>query len=93
MIEFTPDGKILSANENFLSTLGYTAEDIIGKHHSMFCEPAYAQSQDYRDFWKELGKGHFSTGQFMRLGKDGKRVFIQAPIIRSSMIGAASSRW
>ncbi|KVK55723.1 chemotaxis protein [Agrobacterium deltaense] len=84
MIEFTPDGKILSANENFLSTLGYTAEDIIGKHHSMFCEPAYAQSQDYRDFWKELGKGHFSTGQFMRLGKDGKRVFIQAsynPII------------
>ncbi|MCZ7910455.1 PAS domain-containing methyl-accepting chemotaxis protein [Agrobacterium leguminum] len=84
MIEFTPDGKILSANENFLSTLGYTAEDIIGKHHSMFCEPAYAQSQDYRDFWKELGKGHFSTGQFMRLGKDGKRIFIQAsynPII------------
>ncbi|MGV2020073.1 methyl-accepting chemotaxis protein [Agrobacterium sp. 22-223-1] len=84
MIEFTPDGKILSANENFLSTLGYTAEDIIGKHHSMFCEPAYVQSQDYRDFWKELGKGHFSTGQFMRLGKDGKRVFIQAsynPII------------
>ncbi|RVT81472.1 PAS domain S-box protein [Agrobacterium sp. CNPSo 2736] len=84
MIEFTPDGKILSANENFLATLGYTAEDIIGKHHSMFCEPAYAQSEDYRDFWKELGKGHFSTGQFMRLGKDGKRVFIQAsynPII------------
>ncbi|UXT21082.1 PAS domain S-box protein [Agrobacterium tumefaciens] len=84
MIEFTPDGKILSANENFLATLGYTAEEIIGKHHSMFCEPAYAQSEDYRAFWKELGKGHFSTGQFMRLGKDGKRVFIQAsynPII------------
>ncbi|MDH0612584.1 MULTISPECIES: PAS domain-containing methyl-accepting chemotaxis protein [unclassified Agrobacterium] len=84
MIEFTPDGKILSANENFLATLGYTAEEIIGKHHQMFCEPAYAQSQDYRDFWKELAKGHFSTGQFMRLGKDGKRVFIQAsynPII------------
>ncbi|QCL95867.1 methyl-accepting chemotaxis protein [Agrobacterium tumefaciens] len=84
MIEFTPEGKILSANENFLATLGYTAEDIIGKHHSMFCEPAHVQSQDYRDFWKELGKGHFSTGQFMRLGKDGKRVFIQAsynPII------------
>ncbi|MCZ7449070.1 PAS domain-containing methyl-accepting chemotaxis protein [Agrobacterium rhizogenes] len=84
MIEFTPDGKILGANENFLATLGYTAEEVIGKHHSIFCEPAYAQSQDYRDFWKELGKGHFSTGQFMRLGKDNKRVFIQAsynPII------------
>ncbi len=84
IIEFTPDGVILGANENFLATLGYTPEEVVGKHHSMFCEPAYAQSQDYRDFWKELGKGHFSTGQYMRLGKDNKRVFIQAsynPII------------
>ncbi|MFF2321796.1 methyl-accepting chemotaxis protein [Agrobacterium sp. NPDC058088] len=84
IIEFTPGGIILGANENFLATLGYTAEEVVGKHHSMFCEPAYAQSQDYRDFWKELGKGHFSTGQYMRLGKDNKRVFIQAsynPII------------
>ncbi|TQN61673.1 PAS domain S-box protein [Agrobacterium tumefaciens] len=78
MIEFTPDGKILGANENFLSALGYTAEEIIGKHHSMFCEPAYAQSHDYRSFWDELRTGSFSSGQFMRLGKDGKRVFIQA---------------
>lgn len=78
MIEFTPDGKILSANENFLTALGYTAEEIVGKHHSMFCEQAYAQSQDYRSFWDELRTGRFSSGQFMRLGKDGKRVFIQA---------------
>ena len=78
MIEFTPDGKILSANENFLAALGYTAEEIVGKHHSMFCEQAYAQSQDYRSFWDELRTGRFSSGQFMRLGKDGKRVFIQA---------------
>lgn len=78
MIEFTPDGKILSANENFLAALGYTAQEIVGKHHSMFCEPAYAQSQEYRDFWQELRSGRFSAGQFMRLGKDGKRVFIQA---------------
>ena len=84
MIEFTPDGKILGANENFLATLGYTAEEIIGKHHSIFCEPAYTQSQDYRNFWEELRMGRFSTGQFMRLGKEGRRVFIQAsynPII------------
>ena len=78
MIEFTPDGKILSANENFLAALGYTAQEIVGKHHSMFCEPAYAQSHEYRDFWQELRSGRFSAGQFMRLGKDGKRVFIQA---------------
>ncbi|XHE15103.1 PAS domain-containing methyl-accepting chemotaxis protein [Agrobacterium deltaense] len=78
MIEFTPDGKILSANENFLAALGYTAEEIVGKHHSMFCEQAYAQSQEYRSFWDELRTGRFSSGQFMRLGKDGKRVFIQA---------------
>ncbi|MDH7802079.1 MULTISPECIES: PAS domain-containing methyl-accepting chemotaxis protein [unclassified Rhizobium] len=78
MIEFAPDGKILSANENFLTALGYTAEEIVGKHHSMFCDPAYAQSQDYRSFWEELRAGRFSSGQFMRLGKNGKRIFIQA---------------
>lgn len=61
MIEFTPDGKILSANENFLAALGYTAQEIVGKHHSMFCEPAYAQSQEYRDFWQELRSGRFSA--------------------------------
>lgn len=84
MIEFTPEGKILSANENFLTALGYTAEEIIGNHHSMFCERGYVQSEEYRNFWKDLSKGEFSTGQFMRLGKNEKRVFIQAsynPII------------
>ncbi|MDZ7928211.1 MAG: PAS domain-containing methyl-accepting chemotaxis protein [Agrobacterium sp.] len=84
IIEFTPDGHILGANENFLAALGYTAEEIIGKHHSMFCEPAHARSQEYTDFWKELRTGRFSTGQFMRLGKNEKRIFIQAsynPII------------
>jgi methyl-accepting chemotaxis protein len=77
-IEFTPDGKILGANENFLAALGYTAEEIIGKHHSMFCDQTYARSQEYRTFWEDLRAGSFSSGQFMRLGRDGKRVFIQA---------------
>ncbi|EPE96975.1 sensory methylation accepting chemotaxis protein [Rhizobium grahamii CCGE 502] len=84
MIEFTPEGKIISANENFLSALGYSAEEIIGKHHEMFCEAGYARSDEYRSFWADLREGRFSTGQFMRLGKDGRRVFIQAsynPII------------
>jgi len=78
VIEFTPDGRILGANENFLSVLGYSADEIVGKHHSMFCEPGYAQSQEYRDFWADLRTGKFSNGQFMRLGKDNKRIFIQA---------------
>jgi methyl-accepting chemotaxis protein len=78
VIEFTPDGQIVSANENFLATLGYSADEIIGKHHSMFCEPAHAQSPDYKNFWKELRAGRFSVGQFMRIGKDNRRVFIQA---------------
>ncbi len=84
VIEFTPDGKILGANENFLGALGYSADEIVGKHHSMFCEPDYARSSEYRAFWEELRAGRFTTGQFMRIGKDGKRVFIQAsynPII------------
>ena len=78
VIEFTPDGQIVSANENFLATLGYSADEIIGKHHSMFCEPAHAQSPEYKNFWKELRAGRFSVGQFMRIGKDNRRVFIQA---------------
>ncbi|MFK3780568.1 methyl-accepting chemotaxis protein [Agrobacterium sp. NPDC089420] len=78
MIEFSPDGTILSANENFLEAMGYSAQEIIGKNHSMFCEPSYARSVEYRTFWEELRTGRFSTGQFMRLGKDGRRIFIQA---------------
>lgn len=78
VIEFTPEGQILRANENFLSVLGYEEEEIIGKHHSMFCEPAYARSPEYGSFWEELRAGKFFTDQFMRLGKEGKRVFIQA---------------
>ncbi len=84
VIEFSPDGKILRANENFLAALGYDAEEIVGQHHSMFCEEGYALSREYREFWEELRAGRYSTGQFMRLAKGGRRVFIQAsynPII------------
>ncbi|MFK3690281.1 methyl-accepting chemotaxis protein [Agrobacterium tumefaciens] len=78
MIEFDPDGTILCANANFLEAVGYQENEIVGRHHSMFCEPSYVESADYRTFWEELRSGSFSTGQFMRFGKDGKRVFIQA---------------
>lgn len=77
-IEFTPTGDILTANENFLSTLGYTLAEITGKHHSMFCEPDYTRSEAYREFWKTLASGQFVSQEFKRIGKGGKVVWIQA---------------
>jgi len=78
VIEFTVDGKILHANENFLHTLGYTLDEIRGQHHSMFVEPAYRQSSEYRVFWEKLGRGEFDAGQYKRIGKGGKEIWIQA---------------
>ena len=78
VIEFTLDGKIILANENFLHTLGYVASEIVGQHHSMFVEPSYRQSTDYRLFWDKLGRGEFDAGQYKRIGKGGKEVWIQA---------------
>ncbi|WP_409363219.1 methyl-accepting chemotaxis protein [Bradyrhizobium japonicum] len=78
VIEFTLDGKILNANENFLNTLGYSLSEIKGQHHSMFVDPGYRQSPDYRLFWDKLGRGEFDAGQYKRIGKGGKEVWIQA---------------
>ncbi|MCJ8509999.1 PAS domain-containing methyl-accepting chemotaxis protein [Rhizobium lemnae] len=77
-IEFTPTGEIIEANSNFLQTMGYSREEIIGRHHSMFCDQDYAASRDYREFWSTLGAGAFIADQFTRFGKGGKRVDIQA---------------
>ena len=78
VIEFKLDGTILHANENFCETLGYPLDEIIGKHHSMFAEPAYATSAEYRLFWAKLNRGEFDAGQYRRIGKAGKIVWIQA---------------
>src|SRR5579864_5113806 len=78
VIEFTLDGKIITANENFLRTMGYMLDDIRGQHHSMFVDPAYRQSMEYRMFWERLGRGEFDAGQYKRIGKGGKEVWIQA---------------
>jgi methyl-accepting chemotaxis protein len=86
IIEFTVDGTILDANKNFLDTMGYTLKEIRGQHHSMFVEPSYAQSQEYKDFWNRLATGEFQAAQYKRLGKDGKEVWIEAsynPILDS----------
>lgn len=78
IIEFRLDGKIINANENFLKTLDYSLDDIRGRHHSMFVDDAYAQSDDYRAFWQKLNRGEYDAGQYRRIGKNGKEVWIQA---------------
>ena len=78
VIEFNLDGVILAANENFLSVTGYRLDEVVGRHHSMFVDPAYRDSAEYRKFWAGLHDGHFQAGQFHRLGKGGKPVWIEA---------------
>ncbi|HEY1065525.1 MAG TPA: PAS domain-containing protein, partial [Pirellulales bacterium] len=78
VIEFELDGTILKANDNFLNALGYSLEEIEGRHHRMFCEPSYTQSNDYRAFWENLARGEFQAGEFKRIGKGGKEIWIQA---------------
>ncbi len=78
IIEFSPNGEVLTANENFLASLGYSLAEVQGRHHSMFCEPAYTQSPQYAQFWKRLAGGDLVADEFMRLGKGGRKVFIQA---------------
>ena len=78
IIEFDLSGKILTANKNFLSALGYSLDEIQGKHHSMFVEPAYRDSAEYREFWARLGRGEFQAAQYLRIGKGGREVWIEA---------------
>lgn len=78
LIEFEPDGTIISANENFLRVVGYSLEEIVGKHHSIFLEQSYARSKDYDAFWQALRHGEFQAARFKRLGRDGKEVWIEA---------------
>jgi len=78
IIEFSPQGEVLTANDNFLAALGYSLSEVQGRHHSMFCEPAYIQSPQYKQFWDKLAGGNFVADEFMRLGKGGRKVFIQA---------------
>jgi methyl-accepting chemotaxis protein len=78
VIEFTPSGEILAANENFCAGLGYDLSEIRGRHHRMFCDPSYAASPEYADFWKRLAQGEFIADEFVRYGKGGKEVWIQA---------------
>ncbi|MGV3591273.1 MAG: methyl-accepting chemotaxis protein [Gammaproteobacteria bacterium] len=78
VIEFRLDGTIITANANFLDTLGYTLAEIQGKHHSMFVDAAYRDSPEYAEFWARLHRGELDAGEYRRIGKGGKEVWINA---------------
>jgi methyl-accepting chemotaxis protein len=78
IIEFDLQGNVLSANPNFCKALGYRLDEIVGKHHSMFCEPTLAATPEYRDFWKRLGLGKYDSGTYKRISKGGREIWIQA---------------
>ena len=78
VIEFALDGTILTANANFLATLGYELHEIVGQHHRLFVDPAFAAGADYQQFWQALARGQFQAAEFRRIGKGGREVWIQA---------------
>jgi methyl-accepting chemotaxis protein len=78
VIEFNMDGSILTANENFLNALGYALDEIKGKHHSMFVDASDRDGAAYREFWANLNAGQYQAGEYKRIGKGGKAVWIQA---------------
>lgn len=78
VIEFSLDGTVLTANANFLNALGYTLEEVQGKHHRIFVSPTEAQSPQYIAFWQKLGRGEFDAGRYLRIAKGNREIWIQA---------------
>jgi methyl-accepting chemotaxis protein len=78
VIEFNMDGTVLTANDGFLNALGFSLSEIQGKHHSMFVEPELRDSADYRAFWTSLNRGEYQAGEYKRIGKGGREIWIQA---------------
>jgi methyl-accepting chemotaxis protein len=78
VIEFTPDGKVITANENFLKTMHYSLNEIVGQHHSMFCHRSESESPNYRAFWASLNRGEYHSHRFERKDKFGHMVYLEA---------------
>jgi len=81
VIEFDMDGTIVTANANFLNAMGYSLKEIKGQHHSLFVEPAFKDSAEYREFWAALNRGEYQAAQYKRLAKGGREVWIEASYI------------
>ena len=87
VIEFRPNGEILTANENFLNLMGYDEREIVGKHHRIFVDKDYASSPEYKELWAKLNRGEFQAGEFLRYNSTGEEVWIQAsynPVVTSN---------
>jgi len=78
IIEFDLDGTVVSANENFLRIFGYEADEVIGKHHRIFCDPDFVKTEAYTELWEKLGRGEYHAAEFKRLGKSGKEIWLRA---------------
>lgn len=91
VVEFDLGGRILHANENFLKALGYTLDEVVGHHHRMFCSSEFSHSSEYLLFWERLGRGEFNAGQYRRIGKDGRDVWILASY--NPIFDAAGKPW
>lgn len=78
VISFEMDGTIIDLNQNFLDVVGYSKEEVVGHHHRMFAEAELANSAEYREFWAKLNRGEFDSGEYKRIGKGGKVVYLQA---------------
>jgi methyl-accepting chemotaxis protein len=78
VIEFGLEGIVTHANKNFLEIFGYRLEEVVGQHHRIFCDPGYAESPEYAQFWQRLGRGEYEAGEFKRIGKDGSDIWLQA---------------
>ncbi len=78
VIEFELDGTVITANDNFLSIFGYSRDEVVGKHHRMFCDPGYAESPEYTRLWQKLGRGEYVADEFKRISKDGAEIWLQA---------------
>jgi methyl-accepting chemotaxis protein len=90
VIEFRMDGTITAANDNFLATFGYRLDEIVGKHHGMFVDAAYRDSNEYREFWARLNQGQYECAEYRRLGKGGKEIWIQGSY---NPIADMSGKW
>lgn len=77
-IEFNPNGTIITANDLFLSAVGYSLEQVVGKHHKIFCKDTYVNSKEYTDFWKSLNKGKMKSGTFERQKANGEMLWLEA---------------
>nr|WP_050477467.1 EAL domain-containing protein [Herbaspirillum rhizosphaerae] len=78
VIEFSADGVIVAANSNYLKTMGYLPEEIVGKHHGLLCDPEYVASQEYENFWRDVNQGRFFSGRFKRIARDGRPIWWEA---------------